>query len=339
MVRLLTTAAVLALSLPGAAALRLPTPVARTSARAALSRATSSLRRGPAAAVAPYARQSSALSMSDAASTPEPAEKQGIMKKMLALDLALPLYFFFWCVAAPSALSLRSAPLCPSLTATAPPPLPRYLGNYHYNIANKRALSACGGSAGFPMIISTAQLGVGMLYALFMWVAPDARARPKTTRKDIVAMLPVSICAAGAHSASVFALGAGAVSFAQIVKASEPAFAAVLGTLFYGAQISLAKWLCLIPVIGGVCLASVKELDFAWSALAAAGIANIFAAIKGNENKKLMTSPGIAKRIGTLPPPARAPVVCRRRKRNKTAPDDDDARFMEETPVDQALVL
>ena len=31
-------------------------------------------------------------------------------------------------------------------------------------------------------------------------------------------MLPVSICAAGAHASSVFALGAGAVSFAQIVK-------------------------------------------------------------------------------------------------------------------------
>ena len=53
-------------------------------------------------------------------------------------------------------------------------------------------------------------------------------------------------------------------------------------------QISKAKWLCLIPVIGGVCLASVKELDFAWSALIAAGIANCFAAFKANENKKLM---------------------------------------------------
>lgn len=35
-------------------------------------------------------------------------------------------------------------------------------------------------------------------------------------------------------------------------------------------------------------LASVKELDFAWSALIAAGIANCFAAFKANENKKLM---------------------------------------------------
>eukprot|EP00965_Chrysotila_dentata_P067759 2242141-Pleurochrysis_carterae.AAC.4 len=48
----------------------------------------------------------------------------------------------------------------------------------------------------------------------------------------------------------------------QIVKASEPAFAALLGVTLYGKTVSQAKWLCLIPVIGGVCLASIKELDF-----------------------------------------------------------------------------
>ena len=58
----------------------------------------------------------------------------------------------------------------------------------------------------------------------------------------------------------------GAVSFAQIVKASEPAFAAIVGTTLYGKSISQAKWLCLIPVIGGVCLASIKELgEPAWT--------------------------------------------------------------------------
>ena len=41
-------------------------------------------------------------------------------------------------------------------------------------------------------------------------------------------------------------------------QAAEPAFAAVVSTLIYGKSISLAKWLCLIPVIGGVILASVR---------------------------------------------------------------------------------
>lgn len=116
-----------------------------------------------------------------------------------------------------------------------------YLGNYYYNITNKLALKAAGGKAGFPMTISSLQLGVGCLYALFMWVAPDGRAKPTVTVADITAMLPVAFCAMGAHSASVFALSAGAVSFGQIVKAAEPAFAAVLSQFVYGKQISKAK--------------------------------------------------------------------------------------------------
>jgi len=53
-------------------------------------------------------------------------------------------------------------------------------------------------------------------------------------------------------------------------------------------------------VIGGVILASVKELDFAWSALISACIANLFAAFKGNENKKLMETSGIKDRLGSV---------------------------------------
>merc|ERR1719157_118907 len=185
------------------------------------------------------------------------------------IDVPLMLYFLFW-----------------------------YLGNYFYNITNKLALKAAGGSAGFPMTISTLQLGVGCLYGLFLWVAPDGRAKPSVTVDDIIKMLPVAFCFMGAHSASVFALSAGAVSFGQIVKSAEPAFAAVLSQFVYKKNISKAKWLCLPIVIGGVILAPVKELDFAMSALVSACIANLFAAFKGNENKKLMDTEGLKERIG-----------------------------------------
>jgi len=197
--------------------------------------------------------------------TPEP--KSGGVK----VDMGLGIFFGFW-----------------------------YLGNYLYNITNKRALMAAGGKTGFPMTISSMQLGIGAIYALFLWAAPDARAKPKVTLDDLKAMLPVAFCFMGAHSASVFAMGAGAVSFAQIVKAAEPAFAAVISTFIYKKQVSKAKWLCLPIIIGGVILASVKELDFAVSALVSACIANFFAAIRGNENKKLMEAEGIKDRIGSV---------------------------------------
>uniref|UniRef100_A0A7S0QIA3 Sugar phosphate transporter domain-containing protein n=1 Tax=Cryptomonas curvata TaxID=233186 RepID=A0A7S0QIA3_9CRYP len=172
-----------------------------------------------------------------------------------------------------------------------------YLGNYYYNITNKLALNAAGGAAGFPLTIATLQLGVGCIYALFLWAAPDARRFPKVTTEDMIKMIPVAFCSAAAHSFSVFALSAGAVSFGQIVKSAEPAFAALLGVTLYNKKVSLGKWLCLIPVIGGVILASVKELDFAWSALITACLANLFAAFKGNENAKLMSTPGIKDRL------------------------------------------
>jgi solute carrier family 35 protein E1 len=193
-------------------------------------------------------------------------EKKGMLG---GLDIPLLAYFFFW-----------------------------YLGNYYYNISNKTALKAAGGALGYPMTISTLQLGVGSLYALFLWAAPDARSFPSITAKDIVKLLPVAFCAAGAHAGSVFALSAGAVSFGQIVKAAEPAFAAVVGTRLYGKKISKAKWLSLIPVIGGVCLASLKELDFAVSALIAACTANVFAAFKANENAKARPRRLVSLRFG-----------------------------------------
>jgi len=203
----------------------------------------------------------------EAAST----EKKSPLASLSGVDVPLLAYFFFW-----------------------------YLGNYYYNISNKVALKAAGGALGYPMTISTLQLGVGSLYALFLWTAPDARPVPKITPSDLVKLIPVAFCSAGAHAGSVFALSAGAVSFGQIVKAAEPAFAAVVGTFLYGKTISLAKWLCLIPVIGGVCLASLKELDFAVGALVAASVANIFAAFKGNENAKVMAAPGLKDRIGSV---------------------------------------
>ena len=112
-----------------------------------------------------------------------------------------------------------------------------YLGNYYYNIQNKTAAIAAGGSD-FAMTIATAQLAVGVVYAIFLWVAPDARTPPKITFADFLKMIPVGVCSAGAHAASVFSLSAGGVAFGQIVKAAEPAFAAVIGTVVYGKTIS-----------------------------------------------------------------------------------------------------
>lgn len=215
--------------------------------------------------------RNNAFSLMDASTANALESRGGESSEGLGIDFGLIAYFALW-----------------------------YLGNYYYNITNKLALNAAGGKTGFPMALSSLQLAVGALYGLFLWLAPDARAKPKITKDDIIKMIPVSFCFMGAHSASVFAMGMGAVSFAQIVKAAEPAFAAVLATFVYNKKISKAKWMCLPIVIGGVILASVKELDFAWAALISACIANCFAAVKSNENKKLMETTGLRDRLGSV---------------------------------------
>ena len=61
-----------------------------------------------------------------------------------------------------------------------------------------------------------------------MW-STGIRKAPNLTSSDIAACIPIGACACIAHGGSVLAMGVGAVSFAQIVKASEPVFAAVVG--------------------------------------------------------------------------------------------------------------
>jgi len=150
------------------------------------------------------------------------------------------------------------------------------------------------------MTISSVQLGIGACYGTFLWLAPDARKPPKITWRDVIRMLPLAFCYAGTHSASVFSFSAGSVSFAEIVKAGEPAFAAVLSQFVYGKKVSRAKWLCLPVIIGGVVLASANELDFVMMALVSACIANMFAAVRGNENKKLIESGDFKQRVGSV---------------------------------------
>lgn len=80
-------------------------------------------------------------------------------------------------------------------------------------------------------------------------------------------------------------MGVGAVSFAQIVKACEPAFAAVIGLLIPPMDVKPFLAYCmLIPIVGGVGLACIKEgkgVDINYTAFMRASIANMAAAIKG----------------------------------------------------------
>jgi len=172
-----------------------------------------------------------------------------------------------------------------------------YAGNYYYNIYNKLAAKAAGGAT-YAMTLATIQLIVGSLYALFLWVAPEARKKPTITFGQFMQLAPLGFATAAAHAGAVFAMSAGAVSFGQIVKAAEPVFAAGIGYVFYNSTQSKAKLMCLVPIVGGIWIASVEELDFTIAALLAASTANVASAFRGGENKKAQADPALKAAIG-----------------------------------------
>jgi len=63
---------------------------------------------------------------------------------------------------------------------------------------------------------------------------------------------------------TVVSLGAGAVSFTHIVKAAEPFFSTAVQAVM-GNVAPLSVNVCLLPVVGGVAIASMKELSFSWT--------------------------------------------------------------------------
>lgn len=155
-----------------------------------------------------------------------------------------------------------------------------YAGNTLYNVYNKKATNMIHAH----WFVAAAQLIVGIVWSLVMWTT-GIRKTPNLTAADIAACIPIGLMACISHAGSVLAMGVGAVSFAQIVKACEPVFAAVVGILVPPMDVKpILAYAMLIPIVGGVGLACVKEgkgIDINVTAFMYASVANAAAALKG----------------------------------------------------------
>lgn len=155
-----------------------------------------------------------------------------------------------------------------------------YAGNTFYNIYNKKAANMIHAH----WFLAAAQLVVGMAWSAVMW-GSGMRKIPNLTGADIASCIPIGLFASLAHCGSVLASAVGAVSFAQIVKACEPVFAAIVGVLIPPTDIKPPlAYAMLIPIVGGVGLACIKEgkgVDINVEAFLWASMANVSAALKG----------------------------------------------------------
>jgi solute carrier family 35 protein E1 len=161
-----------------------------------------------------------------------------------------------------------------------------YFFNTANNVFNKRALTALP----LPWTAATVALASGIPYVSFLW-ATGLRPMPKLSLEHVKNLS--GICAAHlcAHVGGTIAIGAGAVSFIQIVKASEPVVSCILSASFLGQVYSMPIYATLLPIVGGVALSSVSELSFTWLAFGSAMLSNVAGSFRGILAKKAMGKP------------------------------------------------
>mmetsp|Transcript_17655 Transcript_17655/g.48089 ORF Transcript_17655/g.48089 Transcript_17655/m.48089 type:complete len:326 (+) Transcript_17655:155-1132(+) len=164
-----------------------------------------------------------------------------------------------------------------------------YVGNTFYNIYNKQASKQLHAH----WFLAAAQLVVGIVISAFLW-GTGIRKMPNLSSSDIASCIPIGLFACLAHGGSVLAAAVGAVSFQQIVKACEPAFAAAVGVIIPPADIKpFLAYLMLLPIVGGVGLACVKEgkgVEINYEAFMYASMANAAAALKGKFGSSITKS-------------------------------------------------
>jgi solute carrier family 35 protein E1 len=167
-----------------------------------------------------------------------------------------------------------------------------YLFNIAYNIYNKQSLNALD----YPWTIATIQMATGVLYFVPLWLL-GIRKAPKLNASELKTLFPIALCHTGVHVGAVIALGAGAVSFAHIVKASEPVVTCLFNALLLGQTFAFPVYLTLLPIIGGVAIASMKELSFTMLALSSAMLSNVSSAARGVLSKKTMSGKKIGENL------------------------------------------
>ncbi|KAL7563306.1 hypothetical protein ACA910_016666 [Epithemia clementina (nom. ined.)] len=174
-----------------------------------------------------------------------------------------------------------------------------YALNVVYNIVNKQVLNVWDA----PMTVGSLQLGIGALYATLLWTF-NLRSRPVLEKSGKRAVRDVGLWHATGQLSTVLSLNAGPVSFTHIVKALEPFFSAIVSAVSLGERMPTPVYLSLIPVVGGVGYACLKERSFSWLAFGMAMGSNLAFALRAVLSKVAMTTPEGQPPIGTnLTPP------------------------------------
>ncbi|KAB1209152.1 Phosphoenolpyruvate/phosphate translocator 2, chloroplastic [Morella rubra] len=132
-----------------------------------------------------------------------------------------------------------------------------YILNIYFNIYNKQVLKVFP----FPATVTAFQFGFGTLMIIAMW-ASELVTRPNITPSQLAVILPLAVVHTMGNLLTNISIGKVAVSFTHTIKSMEPFFTVVLSALFLGERPTLWVVSSLLPIVGGVALASLTETSF-----------------------------------------------------------------------------
>ncbi|KAI8543704.1 hypothetical protein RHMOL_Rhmol08G0239400 [Rhododendron molle] len=157
------------------------------------------------------------------------------------------------------------------------------LFNIYFNIYNKQVLKVFP----FPLTISTIQFAAGTILVILMWTL-NLYKRPKISGAQLAVILPLAMVHTLGNLFTNMSLGKVAVSFTHTIKAMEPFFSVVLSAMFLGEMPTIWVIGSLLPIVGGVALASMTEASFNWGGFLSALASNLTNQSRNVLSKKLM---------------------------------------------------
>ncbi|XVE54970.1 hypothetical protein DITRI_Ditri03aG0123900 [Diplodiscus trichospermus] len=160
-----------------------------------------------------------------------------------------------------------------------------YIFNIYFNIYNKQVLKVFH----YPVTVTVIQFAVGTALIAIMWTFNLYR-RPKVSGAQLAAILPLAVVHTLGNLFTNMSLGKVAVSFTHTIKATEPFFSVVLSAMFLGELPTLWVVGSLVPIVGGVALASVTEASFNWAGFWTAMASNLANQSRNVLSKKVMVN-------------------------------------------------
>ena len=163
-----------------------------------------------------------------------------------------------------------------------------YALNVGFNLLNKTIF----GYFPFPWTVSAVHVVVGLAYCAAAYALGAKKAsfgRPITQDEFKTILGPASMHAVG-HIAANLSFAAVAISLTNTIKTLEPAFNVLLSKLILGTATPPAVMATLLPIMGGVALASASDLSFNWTGFIGAMVSNLTFGFRAVWSKKAMGS-------------------------------------------------